>query len=299
MNLKVERLSVYPVKSCGGIDLASATVEDRGFRFDRSWIVVDADGKMVTQRQHPALALIHPEVTSEYLIVRAANIAALKVPLAIDGKESLDVAVWGRPCRGIVESEQANNWFSSVLDKPVKLVRFDPEYLSKIDPMWAGETGAHTAFADALPFHITSVESLAALNEARKERGLPPTQMDRFRPNIVLSGDSAWAEDRWPAVGSAGGVKLEIVRATTRCTITETDQAAGRYEQAHGNNATLIKMGRRFAGRDGRPGTVFGVQALATSGVGLELRVGEVLAVTELSPALPPLPRFTVEDKKR
>ncbi len=290
MRLKVERLRVYPVKSCGGIDLVSAIIDERGFRFDRSWIVVNAEGRMLTQREHPGLALIHPELTPESLIIRAASISELVIPLVPRGDEFLEVSVWGRLCGGIVESPQANEWLSLVLGQAVRLVRYDSQCISMIDSVWAGATGAHTGFADVLPFHIASVQSLEALNRARRDKGLLPTQMERFRPNIVLSGGSAWAEDVWPALGTESGIKLEIVRATTRCTISETDQVIGQYERAHGNNATLADLGRRLVGRDGRSGIVFGVQALASKGVGLEIRVGDPIDVIERSPESPQLP---------
>ena len=59
---KISDLFVYPVKSCAGVRMNEVAIVPTGFEFDRNWMVVDADGAFVTQREHPTLALVKPHL---------------------------------------------------------------------------------------------------------------------------------------------------------------------------------------------------------------------------------------------
>ena len=58
--LTLSALTVYPIKSAGGIPVTEWDVDGFGLRHDRRWMVVDPRGRMVTQRTHPRLALARP-----------------------------------------------------------------------------------------------------------------------------------------------------------------------------------------------------------------------------------------------
>jgi uncharacterized protein YcbX len=77
-------------------------------------------------------------------------------------------------------------------------------------------------FADGFPVLVCNQASLADLNE-RLPESIP---MERFRPNVVLEGLPAWAEDRIEAL-TIDGVTLRLVKPCARCTIPSVDQRTG------------------------------------------------------------------------
>ena len=60
--LKITELNIYPVKSLRGISLNSAKVTDRGFQYDRRWMLIDDNGMFMTQRDFPQMAFIKLEL---------------------------------------------------------------------------------------------------------------------------------------------------------------------------------------------------------------------------------------------
>ncbi|HEX6015869.1 MAG TPA: MOSC domain-containing protein, partial [Geminicoccaceae bacterium] len=95
------------------------------------------------------------------------------------------------------------------------------------DPAYA-LAGSHTGFADGFPLLVTNEGSLAELNAALAKAGAEPVPMSRFRPNLVLAGAPAGAEDRCRAVELGGGASLALVKRCDRCVVTTIDQASGR-----------------------------------------------------------------------
>lgn len=95
------------------------------------------------------------------------------------------------------------------------------------DPDFAA--GHEVAFADGFPLLLARRENLADLN-SRLESPLP---MNRFRPNIVLSGGGAapWADDAWRQLGfgssetGVAGVQVQLCKPCSRCKVTTIDQA--------------------------------------------------------------------------
>ena len=84
-------------------------------------------------------------------------------------------------------------------------------------------TRAVALFPPAYPLLLASESSLADLN-----RRLPaPLPMNRFRPNLVVRGAPAWAEDGWKRI-RIGAVELALVKPCPRCAIPSVDQETGR-----------------------------------------------------------------------
>ena len=55
--MRITGLYVYPVKSLGAVAVREAQAGDLGLEGDRRWMLVDADGRFLTQREHATLAL--------------------------------------------------------------------------------------------------------------------------------------------------------------------------------------------------------------------------------------------------
>jgi uncharacterized protein YcbX len=226
-------------------------------------MIVDADGRFVTQRDLPRLALIEPSLTGAALELSAPWNGRLAVPLDFAGA-ARTVTVWNDSFPALDQGDDAAAWLSSALQLPLRMVRFDRSVKRHCNAAFAGESGAHTAFADAYPLLILSEASLADLNSRLTE----PLPMNRFRPNVVLSGIDAYDEDHIDEI-RAGGLAFKLIKRCTRCQITTTDQTTG----AVGTEPLLTLGGYRMNAELG--GVTFGMNAIVTAGVGLALHRGD------------------------
>jgi uncharacterized protein len=187
----VTHLHVYPVKSCRGIPLGTATLDRWGIQHDRNWMVVDADGLFVSQRTQPRLALVEPALGKERLTLRAPDMPVLELPVSGRAGRDWAVTIWKSNCRALDQGDAAAEWFTHYLGQTARLVRIGGAFQRAVNEA-VYPTGADVAFADAYPLLLLSVASLADLNTRLQE----PVPMNRFRPNVVIGGCPAFAEDR-------------------------------------------------------------------------------------------------------
>lgn len=260
MKGRVAGLHVYPVKGCAGTALEEARLVARGLEHDRRWMIVDAAGRFLSQRELPALARIRPAIVADRLLLRLPDATDLAVPVA-DRGERITVTVWRDRVEAVAPSAAADRALSARLGRPVRLVRFPEAARRPCDPGFA-PAGSHTGFADAFPLLVTSLSSLDELNEALLERGEGPVPMARFRPNLVLAGLPRRAEDAMPRLRLAGGAELLLVKPCERCIVTTTDQETG--ERLGSEPLATLRRIRRDA------------------------RTGEVLFGQDAVPLLPP-----------
>ena len=218
MDLHVAALATYPVKGLRGIDLAEAAVERQGLRHDRRWAVLRPDGRVLTQRDLPGMARV--DAVPEGAGLRLSCTRHGGVSAAADGPAATAV-VWGTPVPVLAANGAASAWLTRVLGTACTLVHMADPAARAVTPDLA-RPGDCVSLADGFPLLVTTTASLAALN-ARLDAPVP---MARFRPNLVLEGADAWAED---ALGSieAGGVRLRLASPCARCKVITIDQTSG------------------------------------------------------------------------
>ena len=217
----ISSLHVYPIKSCAGHELTRAELDARGIRHDRSWIVADATGKMLTQRDTPAMALVQPALEEGGLSLSAPEMEDLSVARKEEG-DVRDVEVWGDPCDGVDQGDDAADWFSTYLGTSCRLLYFKPGFVRPVDPDYAPRPSDQVGFADGFPLLMISDASLADLNA----RLADPIRMNRFRPNIVVADCPPYAEDKWKRI-RAGKLELDMVKPCGRCSTTLVEQESG------------------------------------------------------------------------
>lgn len=228
MTITVRSLTYYPVKGCAGTTVESAQLRVTGLEHDRTFMVVDAaDGTFRSQRTHPVMAAIGVRVLRDgaALELRAAGMEPLTVEADPDGPRR-EVSVFDRPLgEAADQGDAAAEWFSQVLGARSRLVGAVPGF----DRDGWGDTPGKLFFADAHAVLVASTASLAGLNARIAARGdAAPVPMDRFRANIVLSGeDEPHFEDRIRAMGIGTAELAYSVRAT-RCNVPLIDQTTGR-----------------------------------------------------------------------
>jgi len=264
MHASLTALNVYPVKSCRGIPLRSARVTETGLADDRHWMMVRPNGRFVTQRELPRLALIGTAVSAQGLQLTAPGMSALSVSREAAGAV-LGIVVWKFSGSGIDYGEEAAAWCTQYLGTPLRLVRFDVRQPRVCNPEWTQGTRAITQFSDGYPVLVISRASLAELN-SRLPKELP---MARFRPNVVIDDVGAYDEDRIHELATED-VTLRIVKPCTRCSITTTDQESGALD---GTEPLATLKTYRFDRELG--GVCFGQNAIIVRGVGAQLHVGQ------------------------
>ena len=210
--MNITEINLYPIKSLRGSSLPEALVCSKGLENDRCWMLVDGEGKKITQRECPCLALLVPQVGDGWLRVRAPGSSDIVVALDQAGwtDERLTIDLWGHEHVGVVASEPVNRELSDAIDASCRLL-----WLWREDDV---------PFHDDAPLLVISQSSLDELN-----RRLPsPLPMNRFRPSVVVAGSTAFEEDEWQRI-AIGATEFTAVKLCVRCSITTIDQAEGQF----------------------------------------------------------------------
>jgi len=271
VSVSVASLHVYPVKSCGGVALDETLVIETGFEFDRAWMVVDPQGRFVTQRELPRMALVQPTLKTTEMVLRAPGMLALHIEL--DRVETaVRVTVWNDEVAAYDMGDLCAQWFTDFLGRPLRLVRFDPEHKRLSDHRWTGALDAENAFADGFPILVASTAGLAEFNRRLQAQGRPAVTMARFRPNLVLDGLDPHGEDALDEVvfgTSDGPVRLKLVKPCARCPIPDVDPATGERGHAVGDTLASYRADARLNGA-----LTFGMNAVIVDGIERVLRTG-------------------------
>lgn len=221
MSAKVISLHIYPIKSCAGIDMSELSIAKAGPEHDREWMIVDEDGKFLTQRTHPQMARIQPKVIENQLVIIVGEYQ-FQVSSSDYLQDYETVQVWSSQVRAqVCSNQELSQALSDHLQKKVRLVRYGDQ--SERESKKSGQgLGAQLRFSDKAPFLITNLASLHDLNQ-NLSQSVP---MTRFRPNIVVEGPMAWSEDRWKSL-EFDSFKIEVTQNCGRCPIVNIDQLSG------------------------------------------------------------------------
>ncbi|MCS6879297.1 MAG: MOSC N-terminal beta barrel domain-containing protein [Geminicoccaceae bacterium] len=251
---RIAGLWIYPVKAARGQALAEVELGPLGFAFDRRWMIVREDGRFLTQREEPRLARLVPRLEPDRLRLFFDG-EALELPLAELGTP-LEVRIWNDRLVALAPDPRADRALSRWLGRRVRIVRLIEDRARPCDPAFA-PPGSRTAFTDGFPLLVTNEASHAALDRAILARGGAPVPVERFRPNLLLAGLPAWAEDAGGRLVFQDGTMLLLVKPCSRCIVTTTDQHTG----ARTGPEPLAAL--RALGRDRRgEGPTFGQNAV-------------------------------------
>ena len=299
---QISRLFVHPVKSCAGVEVREALLTDTGLELDRAWMVVNAQGVFVTQREQPRLALVRPQIKPQELVLSASGMQALHIALdwvksdvalkgAVAVKQPVAVKVWDDEVPAFDMGDEAAQWFTDFLamfedanqtsrprtyrPRAYRLVRFDPAHRRASNLDWTGGVQALNLFSDGYPLLVLSVASLAELNQRLLAAGHASVGIERFRPNIVLSGLHAHDEDRLGVMHVEAGaeeVLLKPVKPSPRCSIPNVDPQTATISSEVGDTLQSYRQDARVEGA-----VTFGMNTIVLQGVGATLKVGQIV----------------------
>lgn len=270
----LSQIYIYPVKSLAGIAVKAWPVDSNGLRFDRKWMLIDAQQQFLSQRSLPQMALIKTRIEQDCLIMSAPNQPDLKISLFPTDGDEVEVGIWHDRCLAKTVSSAADAWFSRFLQTDCRLVYHPDEQIRQVDQHYAQPTD-QTAFSDGFPFLVISENSLNALNQLLDT----PVTMQRFRPNLVIADCDSHAEDRWRQI-KINSLTFRLPKPCSRCAIPGIDpETAVRSKQPL---ATLNRM-RRWDNK-----IYFGQNALHDKAGNLS--VGDPVEILEAGEKQPPLP---------
>jgi len=297
MSPTISAINIHPLKAAAIKPLLDARIGPYGLQDDRTFMIVDATGTLITQRNpgKEHIALIRAELLSEELILTAPGMRPLVLPRNDSSRQHRTVTVHADTCSAFDCGAEAAAWVTGFLGEhegaPLALVQFDTTTIRPLNSEWYPQENRGTAFADGGQILVTSEESLRELNDRLRRNGAQPLPMSRFRPNIVLQGlEEPFAEDRIDTISSKDGkVQLKLTKPCARCPVTTVDQEVGALGADRGEPLKTLATFRR--GRDivgsfpslpqKMQGQVFfGMNATVISGEAQVIRVEDEVRVT-------------------
>lgn len=267
--MRLSALYRYPLKSARGETLQQIGLDKLGLEGDRRWMLVDeASGRFLTQRAVGRMSQLSALWNARGgLTLSAPGQVTLEVALPDETAALRGVTIWQDTLRVPDAGDEAGAWVSEFIGKPTRLVQV-PLERARTTAAGYGKDDDQVAFADGFPLLLIGQASLDDL-ASRVGR---PLEMLRFRPNLVVEGSEAFAEDNWKRV-RIGDVEFRVVKPCSRCILTTIDPQTGERSPDREPLATLQKYRAR------EDGAMFG-QNLVNDGVG-QLQVGMPVTILE------------------
>ena len=216
--ITISQLSIYPIKSIAGNHLDSCEVERIGLQYDRRWALVDENNVAITSRKFPQLLDIRAQIGETNLSIFYQEKLIASTPLESPAAADFSFDIWKQMVNGTSTSPEIDQWFSSFLKIPCRLIFSNQNSHRSMLAKNGGKEGDVLSYADGAPLLVVSEASLADLNSKIGD----PIGMERFRPNIVVKGCAAFAEDTWSSF-RIGAMEFEVAGSCKRCVLTTID----------------------------------------------------------------------------
>ena len=238
-NIVLSEINIYPVKSFAGVNLDSVQLDRFGPVGDRRWMLVDEQGVALTQRDRSHMALIKAGLLANGLGLRLDD-DLIEVAIPDGQAEKRRVQVWGDEIDAVDSGDAAALWLSEKLDVNCRLVYMPDDSVRTVDQNYAS-AGETVGFADAFPLLLISQASLDDLNSRMES----PVPMNRFRPNLVVSGCEPFAEDGWKRI-AVGEMEFDVAKPCDRCVVPSIDQSTAETDK------NINRVLASFRRRDGK-----------------------------------------------
>lgn len=222
--INISELYIYPVKSLAGIKLTTSKLTPFGLEYDRRWMIVDNNGKFLSQRELAKMATIQTSIVEGKLNLTYKQ-SSVEIPAVNNQSKQIMVNVWKDTFEAVHVSEEVDVWLTKILGQTCQLVYMNKEVKRQVDLDFAPK-GQHVSFADAFPILVISQTSLDDLNS----RLDTPVNINRFRANIIVAGTKAFAEDNWNHL-SINALEYRAVKKCSRCIMPSINQQTGQQDR--------------------------------------------------------------------
>lgn len=264
--ISLSQLRIYPVKSMRGLTLSHAQISTSGAAFDRIFMITEPDGTFITARLYPQMVLFTPALLHDGLYLSAPDGSTAAIRFADFTSAPAPTEVWGNHFTAQVAPVEINDWLSGFFSRPVQLRWVGENLTRRVEE----HEEVPLSFADGFPYLLTNEASLRDL----QKRCPASVSMNQFRPNLVVTGIPAWAEDSWQVI-RIGGVTFDVVKPCSRCVLTTVSPEHG-YKHPSGEPLATLQS---FRTAQGTSDVDFGQNLIARqSGI---IRVGDEIEVLE------------------
>ena len=275
--MKVSALTIYPIKALAGIELQSATVTRHGLQYDRRFMLVDQAGKFMTQRANPELTAFSVHLVDGNVVVGYPNGGSVAFPAHPSEGQGSRATVWDDAVDVTPVSKEVDTFFSDVLGSDVRLVGMPESSIRQVDQTYGREQDV-VSFADGYPILVLGAASIGELNGRITAKGNLAVPVNRFRPNILISGAEPWKEDTWTAMHFSAlpfpRASIRLVKPCARCLVIRTDQKTG---QRHAEPLETLVTYRKFGSK-----VLVGMNAIPEeASLGCVIDVGESFTVSD------------------
>ena len=279
MTIEIVGLHRYPVKGLQGISLEIAPLTPTGLAYDRHWMIVMPNGRMVTQRQMTKLATIKTSLSDSQLTLAVGD-NSIAIDIDAVPTKRVPIHIWNDRFDAVEEDRKVSEWLTETLNAKhlLRLVRMSPDLRRPAPKNTELGVNVSAEFADAAPMLVTNIASLWRVNEALQGRDVAPVPMNRFRPNIEIRGLDAFEEYQQASLVCARkGYRIRLCYPSERCIVTTIDQTTGEKHAAMEPIATLKQMNTA----PGLDGAYFGQNASLLDGSGMQISVGDELQLEQ------------------
>lgn len=225
--LEITQLYIYPIKSLGALALKEAQIEMQGLAWDRRFMLVDENGKFITQRTRPDLTRFRLSIQPDGFLVEDTHSGQKKtLSSSTELGKSIAVEIWEDHLDARMVLDDWSEWFSQLLQESVFLVHLTDSSPRFVKEKYQTSLSKESSFADALPILLCSEASYEAVE---KQMG---GQIDRlrFRPNIIVRGSRAFEEDTWKQI-QVGNVQLFGAKPCARCQLITVHPQQGTIQK--------------------------------------------------------------------
>ena len=275
--VKITGLHIYPVKSMRGIALEHARVSSKGLDNDRRWMVVKSNGQFVTQRDMPQMSLLRTSLEASGLVLSRPGHGSINIPYELHAGDLINTRVWKDDCETVDQGEDISNWLTGALGstEALRLVRLRPGFRRALSKSALMTNDTTTEFADGAPMLLTNEASLDRLNSVLESNSHLTVPMNRFRPNIVVTGLEPFAEHK-PGTLSAPDYQLKLCFPCQRCVVTTINQDNAEKDAGGQPLKTLQKINPMPGGNKA---PAFGENVILTHGDSASIAVGDLLSI--------------------
>lgn len=217
--VNLSRLYVHPVKSMRGLELSHAQVSESGLAFDRIFMLTDVNGTFITARQYPSLVCFTPALLINGMSITAPDGQSRTVLFNSFSAPNFPTEVWGNHFSAHIAPDDINQWLSGYMKREVQL-RWVGEALTR---RVKNRPEVPLSFADGFPYLLINEASFEAL----QLRCPSNIVIEQFRPNLIIRGADAFAEDSWQTI-RIGEVIFDLVKPCSRCVLTTINTENGR-----------------------------------------------------------------------
>ena len=275
--MKISALTIYPIKALAGIELQRAVVTRHGLQHDRRFMLTDPSGKFMTQRANPELTAFSVQLNGSHLVVTHPAAGSIEFPANPREGHSSKATVWDDTVDVTPVSKDVDTFFSDAIGSSVRLVGMPESSIRQVDQAYGREQDV-VSFADGYPILVLGSASIEELNARIASRGNDPVPVNRFRPNILISGAAPWEEDTGTAMHFPAlpfpRVSIRLVKPCARCLVIRTDQQTG---QRHAEPLETLLTYRKTESK-----VLVGMNAIPEEAtIGRVIEVGESFTVSD------------------